>query len=78
MVVLYDLLFDAPDVENDAYEASIVDFCKDVARSREEIQEHVGIQSRAYFTSKILKPLLDKGVIKRTAPAKSPNVKYIS
>ena len=77
-VVLYDLLFDAPDVESDAYEASIVDFCKGVARSREEIQEHVGIQSRAYFTSKILKPLLDKGVIKRTAPAKSPNVKYIS
>ena len=77
-VVLYDLLFDASEVEKDAYESIVVEFCKGVARSREEIQRHVGIQSRAYFTSKILRPLLEKGAIKRTAPAKSPNVKYIS
>ena len=77
-VVLYDLLSDASEVEKDAYESVVVEFCKGVARSREEIQRHVGIQSRAYFTSKILRPLLEKGAIKRTAPAKSPNVKYIS
>ena len=79
-VTLYNLLFD---YNNDSivankHEIEVISFCKGVARSREEIQNHLGIQSRTYLTTNILKPLVDKGLLKRTAPAKSPNVKYVA
>lgn len=78
VVVLYDLLVDVAEIERDDCEAKVIEFCKGMARSREEIQIHLGIQSRSYLTLKILKPLLKRGVLRRTAPAKSPNVKYIA
>lgn len=79
-VTLYDLLFDSKNDGNIAgkYDAAVLSFCKDKARSREEIQDYLGIQSRSYLTQKILKPLLEKKLLKRTAPAKSKNTKYVS
>ena len=47
----------------------MLSFCKNKARFREEIQEYLQIQSRSYLTQKILKPLLEKKLLKRTAPA---------
>lgn len=79
-ITLYDLFYDGED-ENTAinkYEDEVIAFCSGVARSREEIQKHLNIQSRTYLTTHILKPLLDSGHLKRTAPSKSPNVKYIA
>ena len=80
VIVLYDLLFDRDVgfVEGSKYEEKVIAFCRGISRSREEIQKHLGIQSRSYLMRKILKPMLEKGSIKRTAPAKSPNVKYIA
>ena len=80
VVVLYDLLFekDSEIPDDNKYESEIVSFCTGFSRSREEIQRHLGIQSRSYLNMKILKPMLEKGLIRRTAPAKSPNVKYIT
>ncbi len=79
-VTLYSLLFDGKDetVVLGRYEDETISFCKGVARSREEIQKHLGIQSRTYLSTNVLKPLIDKGLLHRTAPAKSPRVKYVS
>ncbi len=79
-VTLYNLLYDGQEekIAINKYEEEVVSFCTGIARSREEIQEHLKIQSRTYFTTNILKPLIDKGRLKRTAPSKSPNVKYVA
>ena len=79
-VTLYNLLFDGKEerVVVSRYEEETISFCSGVARSREEIQNHLGIQSRTYLSTHVLKPLIDKGLLRRTAPAKSPNVKYVA
>ena len=79
-VTLYNLLYDGQEEKTaiNKYEEEVVAFCTGIARSREEIQKHLKIQSRTYFTTNILKPLIDKGRLKRTAPSKSPNVKYVA
>ena len=79
-VTLYNLLFDEKNemVVKDKNEQEVIAFCKGIARTREEIQNHLNVQSRTYLTSHILKPLIEKGLLKRTAPSKSPNVKYIA
>ena len=53
-------------------------FCSE-ARTRDEMQAHLGISSREYFRKKILKPLLESGELKRTIPdkPKSKNQKYV-
>ena len=63
----------------DERENKILEFCK-TAKTREEIQAHVGISHREYFRSSILKPLLDSGKLKMTLPdkPKSKNQKYIA
>ena len=80
IVTLYNLLFDGSEkaITINKYQDEIISFCKGIARTREEIQNHLGVQSRTYLTTTILKPLIEKGLIKRTAPSKSPNVKYVA
>jgi len=56
----------------------ILEFCS-VARTREEMQQHLGIAHRDYFRKTILRPLLESGEFKMTIPDKpnSRNQKYI-
>lgn len=58
---------------------TLIEFCS-IARTRDEIQEHLGISSREYLRKNILKPLLDAGQLKMTIPDKpnSKNQKYIT
>lgn len=80
LITLYDMLGEKENkvVFNGKYDEEILTFCKDVARSREEIQNHIGIKSRTYLTSKILKPMLEFGTLEATAGAKSRKIKYIA
>ncbi len=79
-VTLFDLLYDEtnPDITYGKYDELILEFCKDTARSREEIQEHIGYSSRSNFRTKVLNPLIEKGLIIQTCPPKSKNQKYLS
>lgn len=58
---------------------TLIEFCS-IARTRDEIQEHLGISSREYLRKNVLKPLLDAGQLKMTIPDKpnSKNQKYIT
>lgn len=58
---------------------TLIEFCS-IARTRDEIQAHLGISSREYLRKNILKPLLDAGQLKMTIPDKpnSKNQKYIA
>lgn len=53
-------------------------FCSE-ARTRDEMQAHLGISSREHFRKKFLKPLLESGELKMTIPDKpnSKNQKYV-
>jgi len=57
----------------------ILEFCK-APRSREEIQQHLGLQDREYFRKSVLAPLLDKGLLAPTIPDKpnSPHQRYVT
>ncbi len=57
----------------------ILEFCK-TPRSREEIQNFIGLRDREYFRKNILNPLIKKGLLLLTIPEKpnSPNQKYYS
>ena len=48
-------------------------------RTRDEIQQHIGIGNREYFRRSILKPLIESGKIKMTLPEKpsSKKQKYV-
>lgn len=63
----------------DENEIKIINFCIE-PKSREEIQEFTGLKHREHFRKDILKPLIDKGVLKLTIPNKptSPKQKYYS
>lgn len=67
-----------PQVELDRTDM-IVAFCK-TPQSRQDIQDHLGIKDREYFRKEILKPLLERGVLRLTIPDKpnSPDQKYYS
>ena len=56
----------------------LLEFCT-VARSRDEMQTHLGVSNRGHFRTAYLKPLLDSGKLKMTLPDKpsSHNQKYI-
>jgi ATP-dependent DNA helicase RecG len=62
----------------DARDEMLIEFCS-VPRTREDMQEYLGITNRGYFRIKILKPLLDMGKLNMTIPDKpnSRNQKYI-
>ena len=57
---------------------SLVEFCT-VPRTRDEMQQYIGITNRGHFRTSILKPLLDSGELLMTLPDKpnSRNQKYI-
>ena len=52
----------------------LVSFCGR-ARSRKEMQQHLGIGNRAHFSKMYLKPLLESGRIRMTLPDK-PQSRY--
>ena len=60
------------------YDDTILSYCNNMARSRDEIQNYVGVKSRSYFTIKILKPLLESGALEATSSSKSKKIKYIT
>ncbi len=68
-----------PVISESDREQVILDFCA-VPRSREEIQERIGISNRGHFRTKILNPLLESGKLVRTIPDKpnSRNQKYVA
>lgn len=80
VIVLYDLLYneDSSFIEFGKYDKEILEFCTESARSREEIQKHIGYLSKSHFLNDILKPLVKSGNLLITAPSKSKNVKYIT
>ncbi|WP_373498529.1 Fic family protein [Desulfococcus sp.] len=49
--------------------ARILDFCQ-IPRAREEIQAFIEIKDRKYFRTKVLRPLLKKGLLSLTIPDK--------
>jgi ATP-dependent DNA helicase RecG len=60
-----------------AQEAEMLEFCR-TPRSREEMQAFLNLKHREHFRADILKPLLEKGLLKPTIPEKptSPKQKY--
>jgi len=60
-------------------EQAVIAFCAK-PRSTQEIMEHLGLKHREHFRSHILKPLIEKGLLRLTIPDKpnSPNQKYIT
>lgn len=69
---------DSVQVVQDERIVVLLEFCS-IARSRQEMQEFIGISSREHFRKRILKPLLEAGQITMTMPDKpnSRNQKYI-
>ncbi len=65
--------------EQATMQAMILEYCK-IARTREEIQEYVGLKHREHFRSTILNPLIESGQLALTIPDKpnSPNQKYVT
>ena len=59
--------------------ASLLEYCIE-PRSREEIQEFMGLKDRKHFRLEILNPLIQEGKLHLTIPEKptSPNQKYYS
>ncbi|MGB4407003.1 MAG: ATP-binding protein [Sphaerochaeta sp.] len=57
----------------------LIDFCS-IPRARDEMQKHIGISNRDYFSKTFLKPLLESGELQMTIPDKpnSPNQKYVA
>ena len=66
------------DGEQDDRQKLILEFCS-IERTRQELQEYLGVASRRFFANSILKPLLESGKLKMTIPDKptSRNQKYI-
>jgi len=67
-----------PVADQDKRLDALVVFC-DVPRTREEMQNFLGLSHKSYFRTKMLKPLLDCGKLKMTIPDKpnSKNQKYV-
>ena len=80
LITLYDLLGEADrrTLFQGPYDQRILSFCDGVARTREEIQNHIGIKSRSYFSLRILKPMVEAGTLKPTAALNSNRMKYIA
>lgn len=80
--VNYDLhtctVQDSAQVVQDKRIMRLIEFCS-IERSRQQMQEFMGIGSREYFRKKFLRPLLDAGQIKMTMPSKpnSKNQRYV-
>jgi len=57
----------------------ILEYCKS-PRSRQNIQDFIGVKDSSYFVKRFLNPLIEDGLLKRTIPNKptSPNQQYYS
>ena len=86
-VILKNMNFNLDDTTNqvtiqdnsiDSRIKSLLEFCS-VERTREEMQQYIGITNRGHFRMNILKPLLDAGKLRMTIPDKpnSRNQKYL-
>ena len=60
--------------EQDARIESLIEFCA-TPKSREEMQDYLGISNRGHFSASILRPLLLEGKLKMTIPDKPKSVK---
>lgn len=77
-ITFYDLLNDdALENVNVPYIDDILKFCEANARSRQEIQELLGLKNSSYFSNKILSPLVNNNLLKPIGKKHSRNVKYI-
>jgi len=67
---------DTQQVEKDNVDR-LLEFCNE-PKTREEMQEFLGLKDREHFRSEIVKPLLERELLKLTIPDKptSPNQKY--
>ena len=65
--------------ENEQRTHEILEYCKE-PRSRQELQDFMGVKDSSDFTKRFLNPLIKGGLLKRTLPNKptSPNQKYYS
>ncbi len=66
-------------IEHNKEIEDLFEFCKE-PKSRQEIQEFVGLKSKSYFRRNVLNPLIKGGLLSLTVPDKptSPNQKYYS
>lgn len=61
-----------------AKQNKLLEFCTE-AKTRDEMQEFIGVSNRSYFSKSYLKPLVESGLLKMTLPdkPKSKKQKYI-
>lgn len=80
LITLYDLLNSDESLIKTIglYDKKILDFCKNNAKSREEIQNYIGYSSTSNFIKKVLKPLIESGALVPTAAKHSKNQKYLT
>ena len=82
---LYDLLFNdysidtkTKDNENqDNYEEAIIQLLKSGPKPITQLQSITHYKSRSTFLSKVIKPLIDKNIIRREGNPKSPHSVFI-
>lgn len=79
-ITFYDLLCTEQAIPKiyGPYDVSILEFCRGVARSRDEIKNHIGYASSSNFLKMVLKPLLESGLLIMTAKPRSRHQKYIT
>lgn len=78
-ITFYDLLSDQRiENYNVPHIEEVLKFCEDFARSKKEIQEHLGIASSSYVSNKIITPLVKMNLLKMTSEKNSKNNKYLS
>lgn len=56
---------------------SLIEFCS-IPRTRNEMQEYLGLKNREYFRKNILVPLINEGKHKLTIPDKSTSKNHIT
>jgi ATP-dependent DNA helicase RecG len=68
-----------PPVQDDMVWRAIIDYCS-IPRSREEIQKLIGLSDKKNFLKRVMRPMLEKGLLSLTIPDKpnSPKQKYIA
>lgn len=79
IIPLYQQLSGQVEYQEKDRTEEILEFCK-TERSRNEIQDFLGIKSRRYVRENIINPLIKSGLLKLTIPEKptSSKQKYYS
>ncbi len=76
IITLKDLSY-IRDNNDDETINKVLSFCV-TPKTRQEIQDYLGIKTRTYISSKIIAPLLNSGKLKPLEKKQSPNQRYIS